>query len=90
MSALLRVVAHGVLGPAWLFLALGEWNRGRRVLSGLFILFSLERFMMLSLLAFDLAAPGVWTANRYLLTLVVVFEALIMIWALWIRLRTED
>ena len=87
---MLRVLAHGVIGPAWLLLALIERNRGRRRLPALFLLFSLERYVVLTTLAFDLAAPGTWMANRGLLTPITLVEAGVMVWVVWGWMRTEQ
>ena len=86
---MLRVLAHGVIGPAWLLLALIEHNRGRRRLPVLFVLFGLERYVVLGTLAFDLAVPGAWMANRGLLTPITLVEAVAMVWVLWMWLRQE-
>ncbi len=92
VSTVLRVLAHGVIAPAWLLLALAEWNRGRRRLPLLFVLFSVERYTVLAGLAFDLAAPGSWMVGRGVLTPVVLVEAGAMIWLLWgwLKKRSEE
>ncbi len=87
MSTVLRVLAHGVIAPAWLLLALAEWNRGRRRLPILFVLFSVERYTVLAGLAFDLAWPGSWMMGRGVLTPVVLVEGGVMVWLVWGWLR---
>lgn len=89
MSTVLRVLAHGVIAPAWLLLALSEWNRGRRRLPALFALFSVERYTVLAGLAFDLAVPGSWVANRGLLTPITLIEAGVMVWLVWGWMKGE-
>lgn len=90
LITVVRVLAHGVIGPAWLLLALLEWNKGRRRLPLLFVLFSLERYVVLAGLALDLMVPGSWMAGRGLLTPVTVAEAVAMVWMLWVWMKAED
>ncbi len=90
VSTVLRVLAHGVIAPAWLLLALAEWNRGRRRLPILFVLFSVERYTVLAGLAFDLAWPGSWMMGRGVLTPVVLVEAGVMVWLVWAWLKKEE
>jgi len=87
--SLLRVFAHGVIAPAWVILALVEWNKGRRRLPSLFLLFAVERFMVLFGLALDVITPGTWLAQRGLLTQITLVEAVAMSWMVW-ALWCED
>jgi len=85
----LRVAAHAVIGPAWVLLALAEWNRGRRRLPVIFLLFALERYVVLGGLALDWITPGSWMVNRGMLTPITLAEAGAMVWLLWAWLKEE-